>query len=105
MSPNPRLALWDYTARRLKLPAPLKLILLTIANYIEPNGAQSRVSLALLSRDSSLEAQDIQPLLLVLEAQDLVRKVTVYPQSGGPTVSLYSLSPSLLRAVQNPEAR
>ncbi|MBD2104824.1 hypothetical protein [Leptolyngbya sp. FACHB-261] len=101
MSPNLRLALWDHITRRLNLAAPLKLILLTIANYLEPNGGHSRVSLVLLSRDSNLEPQNLQPLLLSLEARDLVRKVTVHPEGGGPTIPLYSLSPNLLRTVHN----
>ncbi|MBD2102552.1 hypothetical protein [Leptolyngbya sp. FACHB-261] len=101
MSTNLRLALWDHITRRLNLSAQLKLILLTIANYLEPNSAHSRVTLALLSRDSNLEPQDLQPLLLGLEARDLVRKVTVHPEGGGPTIALYSLSPNLLRTVQN----
>ncbi|MBD2100166.1 hypothetical protein [Leptolyngbya sp. FACHB-261] len=105
MSTNLRLALWDHITRQLNLAAPLKLILLTIANYLEPNGGHSRVTLNLLSRNSNLEPQDLQPLLLGLEARDLIRKVTVYPQGGGSTVSLYSLSPSLLRAVQNSDSK
>ncbi|MBD2102628.1 hypothetical protein [Leptolyngbya sp. FACHB-261] len=101
MSPTLRLALWDHIVRSLNLAAPLKLILLVIANYIEPNGALSRVPLNLLNRDSHLETSELRPLLLSLEARDLVRKVTVHSEGGGPTIALYSLSPNLLRAVQN----
>ncbi|MBD2099962.1 hypothetical protein [Leptolyngbya sp. FACHB-261] len=103
MSPTLRLALWDHIVRSLNLAAPLKLILLVIANYIEPNGDLSRIPLNLLSRDSNLETSELHLLLLSLEARDLVRKVTVHPEGGGPTVSLYSLSPSLLRTVQKPK--
>ncbi|MBD2102312.1 hypothetical protein [Leptolyngbya sp. FACHB-261] len=103
MSPSLRLALWDYIVRRLKLPAQLKLILLVIANYIEPSGAQSRVTLGLLSRDSDLEPHALSPLLLSLEARNLVSKVMVYPEGRGSIIPLYSLSPSLLRAIQNPQ--
>ncbi|MBD2101598.1 hypothetical protein [Leptolyngbya sp. FACHB-261] len=103
MSSQTRLALWDYIVRRLQLPAQLKLILLVIANYIEANGAQSRVTLGLLSRDTSLEPEALRSLLLSLEARDLVSKVLVYPEGRGSIIPLYSLSPSLLRAIQSPK--
>ncbi|MBD2103591.1 hypothetical protein [Leptolyngbya sp. FACHB-261] len=101
MSSQARLALWDHIVRRLKLPAQLKLILLVIANYIEPNGGCSRVPLTLLSRDSNLETSELSLLLLSLEGRNLVSRVIVHPEGGGPTIVLYSLSATLLQAVQN----
>ncbi|MBD2103872.1 hypothetical protein [Leptolyngbya sp. FACHB-261] len=97
MSLQHRLALWDHLTRRLKLSAHLKLVLLTIANYTEPNGSPSRVPLTLLSRDCSLEPGELSLLLLSLEGRNLVDKVLVQSH-GSPTVALYSLSSHLLRA-------
>ncbi|MBD2099598.1 hypothetical protein [Leptolyngbya sp. FACHB-261] len=101
MTSQLRLRLADHIVRRLQLPALLKLMLLVIANYIEPNGSQSRVTLDLLSRNSNLDPEELKLLLVSLEARDLIRKVTVHPQGGGPTIPLYSLSPNLLRTVQH----
>ncbi|MBD2101078.1 hypothetical protein [Leptolyngbya sp. FACHB-261] len=92
-----RLALWDTISRDLTLPAQSKIILLVIANLTEPRSFKARIPISLIVVHGGLQESDVSRLLPTLEANRWVEKMLVPSSSGSPPVTLYNLTPPLIR--------
>ncbi|MBD2103055.1 hypothetical protein [Leptolyngbya sp. FACHB-261] len=97
LSPSQRrLQIWDYISRQLKLMPQLKLILLILANYTDPQNQKANIPASLIIRDSGLRDEEIKRLLASLEAANWVESTRVLTDAGR-SVILYNLSAQLLK--------